>query len=90
MNGPSDYRPITLLPIYSKILEKVLVNQLTSYFEDSKLFSQNQFGFRAKLNTESVTETLLEEIGLTYEGSQYAVCSFMDLSRAFVFHMISY
>lgn len=43
---PENYRPISLLPIISKIFEKCMVVQLASYFERLRLFSNSQWGFR--------------------------------------------
>jgi len=45
------YRPISLLPILSKILEKILLQRLTPIIEESKLIPSNQFGFRKKHGT---------------------------------------
>lgn len=42
-----NYRPISLLPILSKILEKVVYSQLVSYLESNNLLPDNQFGFRS-------------------------------------------
>ncbi|KAI0207148.1 hypothetical protein LSAT2_008167, partial [Lamellibrachia satsuma] len=41
-----SYRPISLLPTISKVLAKIIYNQLSAYFIDSKLFFDNQYGFR--------------------------------------------
>ena len=35
---PNNYRPISLLPVISKVIEKIICNQLSSYFENNKLF----------------------------------------------------
>ena len=43
---PENYRPISLLPIISKIFEKCLAKQIVHYFETNELFSKSQFGFR--------------------------------------------
>ena len=48
-----NYRPITILPIASKILEKCVYNQLINYLESNNLLSRNQFGFRKKHSTET-------------------------------------
>ena len=50
-DDPSNYRPISLLPIISKIMEKVISEQLSDYLERNNLLSNKQFGFRRKLST---------------------------------------
>ena len=47
-----NYRPISLLPILLKILEKVVYSQLVSYLESNNFLPDNQFGFRSKRSTE--------------------------------------
>ena len=41
----SNYRPVSLLPICSKIFEKLIFNELFKFFEDNNLFSKHQSGF---------------------------------------------
>ena len=41
-----DYRPVSLLPIYSKIFEKVIFNSLFKYLDDNNLLNSNQSGFQ--------------------------------------------
>lgn len=47
----ANYRPICLLPIINKILEKIANNQLLDYLEENQLLCSQQFGFRQKSNT---------------------------------------
>ena len=47
----SNYRPITVLPILSKILERFVHRQIYNYLTENKILSPNQFGFRPKLST---------------------------------------
>lgn len=82
-NEPSNYRPMALLPIFSKIMEKILLHQLNAYFETSNLFAKTQFGFRSKSNTVNAIESLVRQISSAFEEGQYAICSFLDLSKAF-------
>ena len=44
-----NYRPISLLPAISKVLEKIIALQLSSYFEKNKLLFDNQYGFCCRL-----------------------------------------
>ena len=48
---PNNYRPISLLSNFSKILEKVMANRLTNYLEQYNLLSPSQFGFRKNHST---------------------------------------
>ena len=47
----SNYRPITILPIMSKLLERVVYQQLTDYLNVNDLLSPNQSGFRKGYST---------------------------------------
>ena len=47
-----NYRPISLLPAISKVLEKIIALQLSSYFEKNKLLFDNPYGFRLNNCTE--------------------------------------
>ena len=43
---PKNYRPISLLPICSKIFERLIYNELFTFFTDNNLICPNQSGFR--------------------------------------------
>ncbi len=63
--GASDFnkiRPISLLPIISKILEKIVANQLTHFLETKKLLSNCQHGFPPKLSTEIALTVITDKI----------------------------
>jgi hypothetical protein len=53
-NNPSNFRPIALLPIFSKLLERILSMQLSEYLESHNLISECQFGFRKNKSTVDV------------------------------------
>ena len=46
-----NYRAISILPVISKILERLVFNQLYKFFNDNSLLSKHQFGFRPKNST---------------------------------------
>ena len=48
----SNYRPISLLPSISKVIERVVFNQLNMYLYKNKIINANQYGFRAGHSTE--------------------------------------
>ena len=49
----SNYIPISVLPCFSKILERIMYNRLYDYFTANSILFNKQFGFRAGHSTES-------------------------------------
>lgn len=60
--NPDNYRPISILPVLSKIMEKAVHNQLSEYLESNNLLSEKQFGYRKKRSTELAKALLLDDI----------------------------
>lgn len=58
----SNYRPISILPAMSKVLEKVIANQLMIYLENNPFYHPKQFGFRKKCSTEMALCHFIERI----------------------------
>ena len=79
----NNYIPISLLPVISKVLEKIIANQLSQYFEDNKLFHDNQYGFRTGLSTEYATIELTDRIISNMDRNEIPFSIFLDLSKAF-------
>lgn len=82
-NNVSNYRPISLLPILSKILEKCMASRMAQFFESHKLFTDSQFGFRKGLNTTLGILDLVSSILDAFDESTYTTALFCDLSKAF-------
>lgn len=83
IDNVNNYRPISLLPIFSKIVEKILCQQMISYLETNNLFNNSQFGYRSRKST---TAAILEFLRIVTEGienNEYCYASFIDLSKAF-------
>ncbi len=51
-----NYRPISLLPVFSKVIEKIVASQSVQYTEYNSLLSSTQHGFRPKLSTETALQ----------------------------------
>ena len=79
----SNYRPISLLPIFSKIIEKIVSNQLTSFLETNKLLSNTQHGFRPKLSTTTALTSITDKIYHNMDNKQISLLTLCDLSKAF-------
>ncbi len=79
----SNYRPIALLPVISKILEKIVYKRLYSYFIKKQLLYESQYGFRYNHST---NDAILEFVGKIIKGfdrKQSTLAVFLDLSKAF-------
>ena len=55
-------RPISVLPVLSKLLEKAVHSQLIDYLENNKLLSESQFGYRERRSTQHAITLLVDEI----------------------------
>ena len=81
--NPSNYRPISLLSIFSKIFEKVMHKRLYEFLEKSNLLHSLQFGFRSKHSTSHTLISMIEKIRNTIGNGNYRCGIFIDLKKAF-------
>lgn len=81
--SPENYRPISIVPVLSKILEKAVHWQLSEFLEKNKLISDKQFGFRKKRSTDMATILLCDSIRRKVGHGELVGAVFLDLSRAF-------
>ena len=79
----SNYRPISILPVFSKILESVVHNQLSEYLEKHQLLTSSQFGFRRNRNTQQAVTLITDHIRLNFDKGCHTGAVFLDLSKAF-------
>lgn len=82
-NLADNYRPISLLPIVSKIFEKCMALQMTAFFEENNLFTDCQFGFRSCRSTGMAVLDLTSQIIEAFHNKQYSKVVLCDLSKAF-------
>ena len=78
-----NYRPISLLPAISKVLENLIALQLSLYFAKNKIFFDNQYGFRPKHSTEHAALELIDRILNKMDSYEIPLSLFLDLSKAF-------
>ena len=79
----SNYRPVSLLPQLSKLLEKLYEKRLVNFLETNCIINDSQFGFRKNRSTELALVTLLEYISKAMDKNLYTVGVFVDLRKAF-------
>ena len=79
----SSYRPISLLPILSKLFEKLPTNRLLPLIEDLKTLPDHQFGFRKQHSTIEQIHRITHNISQTLEKKKYCSAVFLDIQQAF-------
>ena len=78
-----NYRPISILPALSKILEKAVTEQLIDHLESNGLINNKQFGFRLGYSTELANCYLTENIKSSLDRGNVVGAVFIDLKKAF-------
>lgn len=80
----ADYRPVTMLSAYNKIVEKIILKRLQSFtLNHEKIIYSHQFGFRPKCNTEIAAVELIQYIQKSIDDRQKVSMISMDLKKAF-------
>ena len=80
---PDNYRPISLLPVISKVLEKIMYTQMVSHLEETNALYARQYGFRKNSSTCDVVTNLVGEILNAFEDNRMVLAVFIDLKKAF-------
>ena len=80
---PGNYRPISILPALSKILEKVVCSQLTSYLITNHILSTSQYAYRPSHSTEDAILDIVEWAARRVDAGDVAALTSIDLSKAF-------
>jgi hypothetical protein len=79
----NNYRPISILSVVSKVIEKILASQIRGFLETFKLFTDNQYGFRKGKNTTDAISRLMEDLYQNFNDSTVTQGLFLDFSKAF-------
>ena len=79
----SNYRPISLLPVASKILEKIIHLRLYSFLSQNGFFYEKQFGFRANHSTDLAASYLVSQVCDALDNNLKVMSIFLDMSKAF-------
>ena len=79
----NNFRPISLLPIFDKIMEKIMHKKLYGFLETHKALYENQFGFRKNCSTVHALMDMTEKIKESIDKGKYGCGVFIDLKKAF-------
>ena len=79
----SNYRPISLLSVFNKILEKLISNRLLKFLEKENIFFKGQFGFRPKHSTDYAILSIIDKVQKAVDEGELSCGLFLDFSKAF-------
>ena len=79
----NNYRPISILPCFSKILEKLIYSRISDHLLQNNILYCHQYGFRKKYSTEQALLQLVNNISSALEDEKYVLGVFLDLTKAF-------
>ena len=79
----SNYRPVSVLPVFSKILERLMYKRLLSFINKYKILYSYQFGFREEHSPSLALILLVDKISAALENGEYVLGLFLDFSKAF-------
>lgn len=82
-NVVSSYRPISLLPVLSKLFEKLFKKRMKLILEANNLIPNHQFGFRTQHSTVEQVHRVTQKIRQTLENKEYCSAAYLDVQQAF-------
>lgn len=82
-SAPSDFRPISILPSLSKVLERLMFNQMSQFFEMNSLLGEFQSGFRSKHSTSTALLKITDDIRMNTDVKKLTFLCLLDFSKAF-------
>jgi hypothetical protein len=80
---PANYRPVSLTSVVCKLLEHIIVSGVMKHFEDHKILTDCQYGFRKGRSCETQLLEFIEELTTNLENGKQTDVLVMDFSKAF-------
>ena len=78
-----NYRSISVLPCFSKILERIMYNRVYTYLQETEILHRKQFEFQSAHSTDHAIIQMFDQIYENLEENKYTLGVFIDLSKAF-------
>src|SRR6218665_958990 len=79
----TNYRPISILPFFGKIMEKAMCKRLNDYVEKKSILYKFQYGFRKGHSTDLALINMQDQITKAIDMEKYSIGVFLDLAKAF-------
>ena len=80
---PKNYRPISLLPLLSKIIERIIHNQTQEFLDKNNILYKYQSGFRKHHSTDTCLSYLTDKVKIGFEKGLLTGMVLIDLQKAF-------
>ena len=77
----TNYRPISLLPQFSKVLEKLFSVRLLKFIDKCDILSECQYGFRSNRSTSLALNELIEQLTDAIDNKKVSIGVFIDLKK---------
>ena len=78
-----NYRPISVLPLFSKFIEKVIYRRFYNFLNKNNFLFDNQYGFRKDHSTALALIHLYDKLSSAIDNKKFTIGVFIDLSKAF-------
>ena len=82
-SDPGNFRPISVVPVVAKILERLIANQLCGYLESHQLFHGHQGAYRCGRSSEQILLYAVDTVINSLDGGMVVCAAFLDLRKAF-------
>ena len=82
-NDVNNYRPISLLPVVSKIIERYMEDILYKYFKKNNIIDLRQFAYQREKGTTQLLEMFVDRINQSLDRGIHMICIFVDFKSAF-------
>lgn len=83
MHDPGNKRPLSVITVFSKILEKIIKTRIVDFVDGTFRFDKHQFGFQEKSSTQIATTEMMEYITDNLDRQNYVLATYIDLQKAF-------
>ena len=79
----SNYRPISVLPVFAKVYEKIMANHLLEFLNSNNTLYRLKFSFRKHFSTSHAIISLVEKINKAISSDKYMIGVFLDFRKAY-------
>ena len=82
-DSPGNYRPISVLPLLAKVLEKLVNTKILAFLEKNDILCKHQYGFRKQYSTKLSLTNLINGVVKSIDEGRLTLGVFLDFKKAF-------